>query len=198
MSSLPSKIRLLKYFAAGAGLAVLALVVYTQGIDTSSDSRQAYVQQETPVQQEAPAETRASTETNSHASQGASEWTVGDLRPNGLRIKPSGRSDASAVLDPSQFVRPKVRRAYEIATEIPEVLNKLYCWCGCENRGVHRSNLGCFEDRMAVNCDVCRGTAEIASRMTGDGVTDAGKIQAAVDLEWGPEWAQQEQKNRQK
>lgn len=167
-------------------MAVLALVVYTQVIDTSDESQQVYAQQET------------SAEAQSQTAEEAFGWTVGDLRPNGLRIKPSGRSDASAVLDPSQFVRPKVRRAYEIATEIPEVLNKLYCWCGCENRGVHRSNLGCFEDRMAVNCDVCRGTAEIASRMTGDGVTDAGKIQATVDLEWGPEWAQQEQKNRQK
>jgi hypothetical protein len=102
------------------------------------------------------------------------------------------------VLDPSRFAHSEVRRAYQIATETPEVLNKLYCWCGCENRGIHRSNLGCFEGEMAVNCAICRGTAEIASRMTKDGVTDTGKIQAAVDMEWGPEWAQEEQRNRQK
>lgn len=197
MSSRLSTTRFLKYFAAGAGLAVLALVVYTQVIDTSSETRQASTQQAASAQQEAPAETRSSTEANGQTSEASSNWTVGDLRPNGLRIKPSGRTDASAVLDPNQFPEPEVRRAYKIATQIPEVLNKLYCWCGCENRGVHRSNLGCFEDRMAVNCDVCRGTAEIASRMTKDGVTDAGKIQAAVDLEWGPKWAQREQRRRQ-
>jgi uncharacterized protein YbaR (Trm112 family) len=134
------------------------------------------------------------------ANEGAMEdpsWTVGQLRPNGLRIKPSGRNDAAHVLDPTQFINREVRQAYAIAHEIPAMINKLYCWCGCENRGVHRSNLGCFEDKMAVNCDVCRGTAEIAYQMMQDGETDAGKIQAAVDMEWGPDWAKQEQQNRQ-
>ncbi len=186
MSSFPSAKRHLTYFSVGAVLAALALFVYTQVRETAQDTRQAQIQQEVPAEPEDP------------VTEEASDWTVGDLRSNGLRIKPSGRSDASAVLDPEQFERSEVRRSYQIATEIPEVINQLYCWCGCENRGVHRSNLGCFEDKMAVNCDVCRGTAEIASRMTEDGVTDLGKIQAAVDREWGPEWTQRERLNRQK
>lgn len=115
-----------------------------------------------------------------------SGWTVGELRSNGLRIVPSGRSDAADVLDHSTFDDPEVRHAYRIATEIPEILNQLYCWCGCENRGVHRSSLGCFEDEMAVNCDVCRGTAEIAWERVNAGVTDAGEIQSAVDAKWAP------------
>lgn len=113
-------------------------------------------------------------------------WTVGELRADGLRIIPSGRSDAAAVLDPEQFENAKVRNAYRIATQIPEVLNQLYCWCGCENRGVHRSNLQCFEDRMGVNCDVCQGTAEIAYDLVQNGITDAGEIQATVDAQWAP------------
>lgn len=117
---------------------------------------------------------------------GDTGWTVGDLRADGLRIIPTGRSDASAVLDPAQFGDSKVRHAYWIATQIPEVLNQLYCWCGCENRGLHRSNLQCFEDRMGVDCEVCRGTAEIAYNMTRRGITDARQIQAAVDAEWAP------------
>lgn len=118
-------------------------------------------------------------------------WEVGELREDGLRIAPSGRSDAGAVLSPDRFPEGPVRNAYWIATQIPETLNQLYCWCGCEDRGVHRSNLGCFEDRMAVNCDVCRGTAEIAHRMvTEEGITDPGRIQLAVDRAWGPEGAE--------
>jgi hypothetical protein len=113
-------------------------------------------------------------------------WHVGMLRPDGLRIVPSGRSDASHVVNPDQFTDRDVRHSYWIATQIPAVLNKLYCWCGCENRGVHRSNLQCFEDEMAVTCEVCRGTAEIAWRMTQTGVQDAGRIQATVDAKWGP------------
>lgn len=113
-------------------------------------------------------------------------WTVGELRPDGLRIVPSGRTDAAEVLDPDRFQRPEVREAYRIASAIPETLNQLYCWCGCENRGIHRSNLACFEDEMGVNCDVCRGTAEIAWEMTQRGETDPAAIQAAVDAKWAP------------
>jgi hypothetical protein len=112
------------------------------------------------------------------------EWRVGVLRPDGLRITPSGRSDASHVLNPGQFADKDVRHAYWVATQIPATLNKLYCWCGCENRGVHRSNLQCFEDQMAVTCAVCQGTAEIAWQMTQAGIRDAGKIQVAVDAKW--------------
>ncbi|KVK86410.1 hypothetical protein WJ47_05800 [Burkholderia ubonensis] len=113
-------------------------------------------------------------------------WRVGMLRPDGLRIIPSGVSDASRVLDPTQFSDKAVQHAYWVATQIPVVLNKLYCWCGCENRGEHRSNLQCFEDRMAVSCAVCQGTAEIAYQMTEAGIQDAAKIQAAVDAKWAP------------
>ncbi|MDZ7855766.1 PCYCGC motif-containing (lipo)protein [Sphaerotilus sp.] len=119
-------------------------------------------------------------------SAGANGWRVGMLRADGLRIVVSGRSDASAVLDADQFSRPEVRRGYRIAAKIPALLNRLYCWCGCENRGVHRSSLQCFEDRMAEDCAVCLGTAEIAFEMSEKGITDAAKIQAAVDVRWGP------------
>jgi hypothetical protein len=126
-----------------------------------------------------------------YAEMGSTGWEVGELRENGLRIVPSGRSDAGAVLEPGQFPDRSVRAAYRIATRIPETLNRLYCWCGCENRGVHRSNLGCFEDLMAVNCDVCRGTAEIAHRMIREkGITDPGRLQLAVDRVWAPEGAE--------
>lgn len=113
-------------------------------------------------------------------------WSVGSLRSDGLRIVVSGREDASAVLDPKQFSAPEVRHGYWIATRIPTVLNKLYCWCGCENRGEHRSNLQCFEDQMAADCQVCLGTAETAYQLSQKGVTDAARIQAAVDAVWQP------------
>ncbi|WP_372528010.1 PCYCGC motif-containing (lipo)protein [Piscinibacter sp.] len=126
--------------------------------------------------------------TNSDRPQASADakWTVGMLRPDGLRIIVTGREDASQVLDPQQFSRPEVRHGYWIATQIPAQLNKLYCWCGCENRGIHRSNLQCFEDEMATDCPVCLGTAEIAYQMSQKGITDAAKIQAAVDVTWRP------------
>lgn len=115
-----------------------------------------------------------------------SAWKVGMLRPDGLRIVATGIDDASKVLDAEQFSRSDVRHGYWVATQIPAVLNKIYCWCGCENRGVHRSNLQCFEDGMAEDCQVCLGTAEIAYDTTRKGVADTAQIQAAVDVHWGP------------
>lgn len=175
MAQSPGIPRLLTFFLAGAGLAALALLVYNQFETTDPPDRG-----------------RSEQNARALSTPSSAEWTVGQLRPNGLRIKPSGRNDASRVLDPAQFTDRPVREAYGIAREIPAMLNKLYCWCGCENRGVHRSNLGCFEDEMAVNCDVCRGTAEIAYRMMQEGETDAGRVQAVVDREWGPERVKRE------
>jgi hypothetical protein len=135
-----------------------------------------------PVQKVAPID---ATKEPAQAS-GAPTWKVGMLRPDGLRLVVTGSNDASKVLDPQRFSRSEVRHGYWVATQIPAVLNQLYCWCGCENRGIHRSNLQCFEDEMAEDCPVCLGTAEIAYDMTRRGITDAATIQAAVDVHWGP------------
>ncbi|MEO7243748.1 MAG: PCYCGC motif-containing (lipo)protein [Rubrivivax sp.] len=124
--------------------------------------------------------------TQASAPPDPSGWKVGMLRADGLRIVVSGRDDASAVLDAEQFSRAEVRNGYRIAAKIPALLNRLYCWCGCENRGEHRSNLQCFEDGMAEDCVVCLGTAETAYEMSEKGITDPAKIQAAVDVHWAP------------
>lgn len=108
---------------------------------------------------------------------------VGERRASGLRLTPHGRQDASHVMPPTVFADSATRHAYSVATQIPGVLNQLYCWCRCENSGHHRSNLQCFEDRMGEDCDVCQGTAEIAYRMVQQGVRNPAQIQAAVDAE---------------
>jgi hypothetical protein len=100
MGNFPSTKRLLTFFGIGAGLAVVAIFAYTQFGGSGSEANQA-------SRQEAP-----------------SDWQVGELRPNGLRIKPSGRSDSSAVLDPRQFVRSDVKRAYAIPGKIQAAVDR--------------------------------------------------------------------------
>lgn len=119
-------------------------------------------------------------------------WEVGELRANGLRLVPSGPSDASAVLDPASFDHPMSRELYGIATDIPAVLNQLYCWCGCIKQGRHRSALACYEDRSAIGCGVCQETARIAWRQVEEGVRDPVRIQRAIDREWAPPGARDE------
>lgn len=102
------------------------------------------------------------------------------LNAQGLRVSGAGRADATRVLPASMFSNPRVREAYRIAAQIPATLNRLYCWCGCIERGM-RSNLECFESEHAAQCDVCLAGAEVAWEMHQKGITDAAQIQRVLD-----------------
>jgi hypothetical protein len=119
-------------------------------------------------------------------------WEVGELRANGLRLVPSGPSDASEVLAPASFDHPMSRELYGIAAEIPGIMNQLYCWCGCVKQGRHRSALACFEDTSAVGCGVCQENARIARAQVQQGIRDPARIQRAIDREWAPAGARDE------
>lgn len=123
--------------------------------------------------------------TAAQAQAAGKAWKIGMLRPDGLRLVAVGLADASRVLDPERFSDPVVKRGYWIATQIPSLLNQLYCWCGCEDRGEHRSSLQCFEDLMAADCPVCLGTAKIAYEMSRKSIVEPARVQAAVDAVWG-------------
>ena len=101
-------------------------------------------------------------------------------------VHPTGRSDASQVLDPTRFRDPAPQRAYAIAQQIPATLNQLYCWCGCKEHSGHRALLECFESEHASQCNICMGEAVIASDMVRGGVTDVRKIQDAIDQSFAP------------
>jgi hypothetical protein len=78
-------------------------------------------------------------------------------------LSPSGRSAGvtggpSAVyeirerrtpLSPALFVG-QTARAYEIAHEIPHILDQLYCYCECDKHLGHHSLLSCFIDSHAA------------------------------------------------
>jgi hypothetical protein len=51
-------------------------------------------------------------------------------------------------LDPS-LIKGADREGYQVAKEIPEILAKLPCFCGCEAVG-HENLLDCFVDEHAV------------------------------------------------
>ena len=51
------------------------------------------------------------------------------------------------VLDPLQFPDRGARLAYLAAQKHPEVLNQVYCYCGCDRPPFHhKSLLSCFTD----------------------------------------------------
>ncbi len=51
-------------------------------------------------------------------------------------------------LSPHKFTG-KVRRAYEVARAIPQVLDRLYCYCRCRENSGHKNLLSCFTDTHA-------------------------------------------------
>ena len=59
------------------------------------------------------------------------------------------RRETRATLDPARFVG-KARLAHQVAREIPEVLDQLYCYCGCDRHGGHTSLLSCYTDGHAA------------------------------------------------
>ena len=54
-----------------------------------------------------------------------------------------------ATLPPHMFTGI-ARQAYQVATEIPEVLNELNCHCGCKRSQGHANLLYCFTDGHAA------------------------------------------------
>ena len=103
-------------------------------------------------------------------------------------VVPTGRSDASFVLDPARFTDSRQREAYAAARAIPAVLNQLYCWCGCKENPAthHRALLECFESEHASHCDICMGEATLARSLVEQGVTDVHRIQDQIDVTFGP------------
>jgi len=47
---------------------------------------------------------------------------------------------------PAEMFQGRVREAYQIAAEIPEVLAGVSCYCGCGKSHGHRNLLDCFVD----------------------------------------------------
>lgn len=57
--------------------------------------------------------------------------------------------ETRATLSPILFVGQPAE-AYDIAKEIPEVLDQLYCYCRCAENFGHKSLLSCYVDNHAA------------------------------------------------
>ena len=85
-------------------------------------------------------------------------------------------------LQPPSKYTGRAAAAYQIAAEIPGVLDQLYCYCKCKENPMflHKTLLTCYTDDHASNCGSCMQEAEMASQMTKAGKSPA-EIQAAID-----------------
>jgi len=74
------------------------------------------------------------------------------------------------VLSPSLFSDEKTRAAYQVAKDIPEVLEQLPCFCGCMMNMGHKNNLFCFKDQHGSACDICQDIALDARKLHDQGL----------------------------
>ena len=65
------------------------------------------------------------------------------LKKENIRLR-----ETRQTLSPERF-RGKARKAYEIARAIPEVLDRLYCYCRCRENSGHKNLLSCYVDTHA-------------------------------------------------
>jgi Protein of unknown function with PCYCGC motif len=74
------------------------------------------------------------------------------------------------VLSPTLFSDEKTRAAYQVAKDIPEVLEQLPCFCGCMSSFGHKNNLFCFKDQHGSGCTICQDIALDARKMHDQGM----------------------------
>ena len=65
------------------------------------------------------------------------------------RILPAfPRRPRPTTISPGLF-QGKTAQAYRIAREVPELIERMSCYCGCNKSHSHQNNLDCYVDRHA-------------------------------------------------
>jgi len=93
--------------------------------------------------------------------------------PSNDQEAPSIDAKSARVLSPALFTDEKARAAYQVAKDIPEVLEQLPCFCGCMMNMGHKNNLFCFKDQHGSACDICQDIALDARKMHDQGLAIA-------------------------
>jgi hypothetical protein len=100
-------------------------------------------------------------------------------------------SERREVLDPSRF--PGMASfGYASAKAAPEVMEKLFCYCGCDLTDKHSSLLDCFTGMHGIDCHICQEEAVLALKLKKDGLPIA-EIQKAIDEKYSSEYPFQEE-----
>ena len=91
---------------------------------------------------------------------------------NALGHHPTPRIDAHAmhVMPGARYASsPGVGEVYEMAAEMPEMLDGVFCYCFCHNTFGHYSLLTCFMEDHGAACNICLEEAILTYEMTNRG-----------------------------
>ena len=81
-----------------------------------------------------------------------------------LTVNPTASAETKEVLDPHQFFG-QAKAGYVAAQKVPEICDKLFCYCGCDRTDCHGSLLECFTSDHGVDCHICQEEALLALKM---------------------------------
>ena len=97
---------------------------------------------------------------------------VAGPRGDALGHHPMPRIDAHAmhVMPAARYASsPGVAEVYEMAAEMPEMLDGVYCYCFCHDNLDHYSLLHCFMEDHGAGCNICLDEAVLTYEMTKQG-----------------------------
>ncbi|HET9440630.1 MAG TPA: PCYCGC motif-containing (lipo)protein [Longimicrobiales bacterium] len=79
----------------------------------------------------------------------------------------------------------KVKEIFEMVRATPQIMDGIYCYCGCDEVPEHYSLLSCYEeDGMAQACQICQGEARMAFELHKQG-KNLDQIRSAIDRNFG-------------
>lgn len=108
-----------------------------------------------------------------------------DADPRPKHPEPRPGITAAKVLPAIALHSPEAVAAFDMARQVPEVLDGIRCSCGCADLKGYYSLLSCFEDGgMAQNCTICQGQAGLAFKLHKDGWSLNG-IRRSIDAAYG-------------
>jgi hypothetical protein len=87
---------------------------------------------------------------------------------------------------PADMWKGRAAEAYRLAAEIPQVVDKQYCYCDCSKnpRFKHKTLLTCYTDDHGANCDICQNEAFMTYDLYKKGYL-IPDIKTEVDKEFG-------------
>ena len=106
-----------------------------------------------------------------------------------ITVHPTPRKGITAarVLKADQLkgVADDVVRVFDMVREIPQVVDGIYCHCGCAELDCSYSLLSCYEgEGMAQACQVCQGEGRMVYELHKKG-RKLDEIRAAIDRNFG-------------
>lgn len=103
---------------------------------------------------------------------------------------PAYQSSAQSLATLAPTMRPEVfegnvRRAYQVAQEIPQTLAQLPCYCHCDRGQGHKSLHSCFIDEHGANCGICMNEAFMAYRLEKQQRLNIDQIREQIIKDFG-------------